>query len=166
MAWLVRAILKTYRSKFGRPPLVQRRARFQAPVIRFNAVFYGDKQVWQAWARSENGELGAVIRAILAAYFAGEFVVDFGDVFLIKEEKKPRKSRFFKKKNGRRYACAELLVAKTFQPEEYRPVNRAINLWLMNRGLKNKKFSHVDRIDKWIRTKMGDSTTWPPVIIP
>lgn len=156
MAWLVRALLKTYKRRFGEPPPVTNRTRFEIPHVRFNAIFFGDKEIWRQWASSFGLELAPVIRAIVGLYIRGDFEVsreELEDLESVKKEKFSEDREQTKEYQFIRYASAYRIKGETFQPGEYWPVNQENNVENMLRGLKRKKKSYVKEAILWYKKR-------------
>lgn len=153
VSWLLRCILKSYRAQFRETPNVINRERFQCPHVRFNLVFYGDKEIYFQWARSFGQELGPVVRAIVAYYLDVGFPVDFGDLELVKKEKEPDSGNCRKALTFSRYASAYRIKGDTYQPDDYWPVNHENNLNNMHLGLKRKKKCQVAEAIKWFKRR-------------
>lgn len=152
MAWIVRTLLRAYKDKFGKPPKVKNRQKFQIPPVRFNVVFYGDKEIYKLWAREWGLELGPVIREIVHLYLIGEFSPNLSDALKQKKEKDfQAKAKY--KRNSSKFKLNYQVKGDLYVKADFWPVNAVGNAWLMWRGLRNKKKSYVEEALSWHRRK-------------
>ena len=138
MSWIIRSLIQTYLRENKIPPVTSRPRQFNCPTIRFNVCFYNNKNELQNWIKAGGQEFGPVIRYILELWEDGKLEVDFDDLDIIKEHYNSIFLYKSIKREGIRYGYQYQFSTETFKLSDYWLKNREGNIYLMEKGIKNR----------------------------
>ena len=135
MSWIVRSILRGYRSRFPEPPSINESQT--ADRVRFSLCFYGDKADHLAWARHHGADLGPTIRFALDLWMRGDLKVLF-DVNSVKFSDFRKRTLAKHKFRGTGYVSTYRIKGQLYKQSDFYPINKKRNLAQMLRGLRNR----------------------------
>ena len=132
MSWIIRAVIKCYRTTSKEMPVYKRPGLPKEKHVRFSLKLYGDKNEILTYSRCNGGEFSPFIRHVLELWYEGELSLDLESEISVKIVKKT-----YFVFNG---VASISLVYKTFyEINEFWVKNPIGNLYLMNLGLKCRK---------------------------
>ena len=136
MSWIVRSLIYMWRSENPGVQVFHRPRNFNEGHTSFSLKLYGNKSELLNYARCNGGEFSSFVRFLLELWYNGVLEPDFENIRTIKNVKFSHL-----KFNG--VASVKQYDSKWFHLKEFWPKNPSGNIFLMNLGLKQRKYALV-----------------------